>query len=1423
MKRRRILPFLAIFLMALASTGVARADNTYLVYNQWGGTWSDVNKSGGDSDMCWAAAASNILYWAGYYTPTLNTANLIFNYFKADWTNLPGLPQYAWSWFLDGNLPPNWSGWSQVTAAGGNFWPQDNFMALFYPATSGNLIASVASFFNSSDGVALCIYTPSGGGHALTCWGYNYNNAGGVINYTDVWVTDSDDGVTALREYPISWNSTSGVWDLGGGYQGWYIGGIEALGRNPEDLPRWRGPYLSAIRQVEALGQNPGTPGPADLNVDTSLTNSPYNVTGNITYGNENVGIAASPNSGEIDQSAYTNTVNNNLSLGAVATSSGTYKLRGGSLSVSGNTLVGDAGSGTFYQDNSSGASYVTVGGTLTLGSQAGSSGSYNLTDTGTGHALSLVVTGDTVVGDAGSGTFTQGGGSASVHSTTNLTLGNQTTGSGTYNFSGGSLSVSGYEIVGNSGSGAFTQSGGTHTVAQILALGLNPGASGTYNLSGGSLYAVWGEAVGYEGYGAFTQSGGTNSVGELFVGENSPGSYSLGGGSLQVINYGEAIGDGGGSGSFTQSGGSHTVTGGLWVGSDVFVSGIAGTGSYKLSVGSLSVAGGEYIGDSSLSSGSFTQSGGSHTVTGGLYLGSDYMETGFPGTGSYNLIGGSLSADSEYIGNPGSGSFTQSGGTNTASGGIGLGFASGSSGTYNLSGSGSLSAPVQYLGYSGTGAFTQTGGTNTVTSGLYLGTNAGSRGAYTLGGGTGSPSLSAANQWVGVDGTGSFTQTGGTNTVNASLTLGKYSDSSGTYNLSGGSLSAKNQIIGYYGPGAFTQTGGSNTVSNAILLGDASGASGAYTLGGGTGSPSLSAANQYVGLDGTGSFTQMGGTNTVNTSLTLGLYSGSSGTYNLSGGSLMANTVNLNTGSTFNQTGGTFDFTTFNQNGGTGTFTNLLLGINAGSSSSCNLIGGSLSAANQWVGVDGTGSFTQKGGSNTVSASLTLGKYSDSRGTYSLSGGSLSVKNQIIGYYGPGAFTQTGGSNTVSNAILLGDAAGSSGAYTLGGGTGSPSLSAANQYVGLDGSGTFTQTGGSNTVSACLTLGLYSGSRGTYNLQGGSLQAANVNIKSGGTFAQTGGSLNATTSLTNAGTYTMAGGTLTGGGTLTNNASFSGYGTINANAGFENYGTLTFSGGITTFSGNLTNETAGSFNVQAQTNFYGNIYNWGYIKVTNSTLTLGSGYSIIEESGGTLNNDPATISATTLNIGATSALQGSGGSSFLLSGNLISHSTENITWNTVGADLVFTGGGGHQLYLTGADLGRTMGGYTNNFAWGTLDLTGQSLTLVAANNIPDALYVGTLLGALLSGGQVSNIYGNGLDIYYNPDLAANAYLGDGIYSLSGGGYLMPVLSDFGGALYVSGLGDPPAPSPMPGTFWLLLSGLAGLGLLGRGRMTKKS
>ncbi len=61
---------LAVVVGFLGLTGAAPVwSSTYYIYNQWGGTWHDANKTGvDDSLMCWAASASNILDWGNWDT-----------------------------------------------------------------------------------------------------------------------------------------------------------------------------------------------------------------------------------------------------------------------------------------------------------------------------------------------------------------------------------------------------------------------------------------------------------------------------------------------------------------------------------------------------------------------------------------------------------------------------------------------------------------------------------------------------------------------------------------------------------------------------------------------------------------------------------------------------------------------------------------------------------------------------------------------------------------------------------------------------------------------------------------------------------------------------------------------------------------------------------------------------------------------------------------------------------------------------------------------------------------------------------------------------------------------------------------------------------------------------------------------------------
>jgi hypothetical protein len=84
------------------------------------------------------------------------------------------------------------------------------------------------------------------------------------------------------------------------------------------------------------------------------------------------------------------------------------------------------------------------------------------------------------------------------------------------------------------------------------------------------------------------------------------------------------------------------------------------------------------------------------------------------------------------------------------------------------------------------------------------------------------------------------------------------------------------------------------------------------------------------------------------------------------------------------------------------------------------------------------------------------------------------------------------------------------------------------------------------------------------------------------------------------------------------------------------------------------------------------------------------------------------------------------------------------------------------------------------------------------------AFYVESLLGALITGDTVTNITGNGFNIYYDANAAGNAYLHGLNYALEGGGELIAIT----GASAV----------PEPETAVSFLAGLAGLGLLRRRR-----
>jgi hypothetical protein len=199
------------------------------------GTWMDASKSltSDCGNMCWAAAASNVLAWNNWGTSNFNTAQGIFQEFIDHWTDEGGSSIYAWNWWLSGTLPLDDQPGSKVNVTGsGGFWPGYNFWDYYsYTNSFSNIEQDLFSFLHRGYGVNLGLETYNGEdryGHMVTLWGYQFDLQ--LSDFTKIYITDSDDGVSQLIGYPITWDGTNTRWELGGIYNDWYISEAFALG-----------------------------------------------------------------------------------------------------------------------------------------------------------------------------------------------------------------------------------------------------------------------------------------------------------------------------------------------------------------------------------------------------------------------------------------------------------------------------------------------------------------------------------------------------------------------------------------------------------------------------------------------------------------------------------------------------------------------------------------------------------------------------------------------------------------------------------------------------------------------------------------------------------------------------------------------------------------------------------------------------------------------------------------------------------------------------------------------------------------------------------------------------------------------------------------------------------------------------------------
>jgi hypothetical protein len=249
--------------------------------------------------------------------------------------------------------------------------------------------------------------------------------------------------------------------------------------------------------------------------------------------------------------------------------------------------MVGDAGSGTF---NMGGGSIKAAG--LDVGHQSNQgSGAFNLS--GGSLTVSSASGNAAIVGDDGTGMFVQSGGTTAY--STGLDIGAQPVGSGTYNFSAGVLTVgsnkSGNTTIGDEGSGTFNQAGGTGTFNGGLSIGAQDIGSGQFNVSSGTDVFSGGAVVGDAGQATFTATGGTATFsGTLTAGNTSggTGTFQLAGAASAALNGEVDLGVAAGASgtfNFNANGGNATQTG---TGAPNFKVGIGGTGTLYEGAGTL-------------------------------------------------------------------------------------------------------------------------------------------------------------------------------------------------------------------------------------------------------------------------------------------------------------------------------------------------------------------------------------------------------------------------------------------------------------------------------------------------------------------------------------------------------------------------------------------------------------------------------------------------------------------------------------------------------------------------------------------------------------------------------------------------------------------------------------------------------------------
>ena len=171
--------------------------------------FADADKTGqGDSNMCWAAVAANLIAWAGWAADEDDT----FGVFKDRFDDKAGYVYDALGYYFTDYVPG-----------------VDAEMVAVRESRSHKLLDFIVSAVHEGKGVAVKIAYPGKEiGHFLSIYGYRY------IEEEDnfmLYFTDSDDGLHLMRQFKAEWNDDKRRWETRDRYKGYYFEYVITLAR----------------------------------------------------------------------------------------------------------------------------------------------------------------------------------------------------------------------------------------------------------------------------------------------------------------------------------------------------------------------------------------------------------------------------------------------------------------------------------------------------------------------------------------------------------------------------------------------------------------------------------------------------------------------------------------------------------------------------------------------------------------------------------------------------------------------------------------------------------------------------------------------------------------------------------------------------------------------------------------------------------------------------------------------------------------------------------------------------------------------------------------------------------------------------------------------------------------------------------------